>query len=63
VRGKNTDEKNIFFSRPCKMASIVAVIGEGIIKKIFSTRKSGPPPDFLSVRKIEGFLNPGHIEN
>ena len=33
-------------------------------KKIFFfTRKSGPPPDFLSVRKIEGFINPGHIEN
>lgn len=54
--------KNIFFSRPCKMASIVAVIGEGT-KKYFFHPKKWATPGFLSVRKIEGFLNPGHFEN
>lgn len=39
--------KKIFFSRPCKMASIVAVIGEGTIKKSFFHPKKWATPGFF----------------
>ena len=50
--GGKCRRKNIFFSRPCKMASIVAVIGEGIIKKyFFPPEKVGHPRIFCPLER------------